>query len=47
MVDDLSTADGPAAEPNIEEAGLLLRFFVLSFKAIERAMAPKPLRVLS
>jgi hypothetical protein len=28
MVDDLSTADGPAADRNTEEAGLLLRFFV-------------------
>ncbi|RVD55321.1 hypothetical protein EN828_31720 [Mesorhizobium sp. M2D.F.Ca.ET.185.01.1.1] len=47
MVDDLSTADGPATDRNIEEARLLLRFFVFGLQAIERAMPQKPLRVLS
>ena len=35
--DDMSTADGPAADHSIEEAGLLLRFFVFGFPAKEKA----------
>jgi hypothetical protein len=44
MVDDQSTADGPAADRNIEEAGLLLRFFVarISRRTSSRANKSPP-----
>jgi hypothetical protein len=45
MVDDLSTADGPAADRNIEEAGLFAPLFCcpdLSTEPVLRARKSPP-----